>query len=125
MARKTLVLKVSPDIGNDPKVKLDDREPLAPGRVKVEWRKAAGSDDFDFIGFTPAVVALANGVLPKNPFKNISVKKTRIKCDFEPEQGEGGDPVAYAYTLAIEHDDVAYTTDKEEDPDFGKAVIRN
>jgi len=126
MARKKpLVLKVSPDIEHDPKTKLDDRRPLTAGHLQIEWRKDKDSDaDFDFIGFMPATVLLASGGLAQNPFKNISVKKTRIKCDFEPEQSEG-DPVRYAYTIAIEHAGVAYNTDEEEDPDHGKAVIRN
>jgi hypothetical protein len=120
MARKKpLVLTVSPDVENDPQVKLNDRQPNAGGRVKIEWRRDKGAADFDFIGFLPS--GEADGQPVRNPFKNISVKKTRIKCDFEPER----DGVEYSYTLAIEQDDVVYNTDEVGDPDFGRAVIRN
>lgn len=111
----TIRLKVRPDVSNNPRVHLDDRDVHAEGRKKIRWEKDDTGEDFDFI-------ALAPDTAPHlNPFKNIDINKNRIKCDFEPAGGSG----EYAYMLVIEYQDVAYDTNDDENPNLGRAVIRN
>jgi hypothetical protein len=116
MATKdTLTIEVKPDIGQDPEVHLDDRTALGAGKTRIRWVKAAGAANFDFLAFAPDTAP------EKNPFKNISVTKTRIKCDFQPSRTQ----VHYKYRLSIEHNEIPYDTDDDHNPNHGSAVIRN
>lgn len=117
MARsKTLTIKVKPDVGQDPQVHLDQRSPIVDGLTKkIQWIRDDDAPKFDFLSLAPVTAPL------KNPFKDIEVKKNKITCDFEPEnEGEEFD-----YTLTIEFNGVPFNSDEEEDPDGGRAVIRN
>jgi hypothetical protein len=115
MAKDTLTIEVKPDVGQSADVHLDSRNPSANGKTKIRWIKAAGAAPFDFLAFAPDTAP------KKNPFKNISVTKTRIKCDFQPAKAG----VKYEYRLSIEHNGIPYDTDDDQNPADGSAVIRN
>lgn len=110
-----LRVKVKPDLTNEPQVHLDSRDP--DGKPKIRWIKDDDAEDFDFIAFAP------NNAPLQNPFKNIEVNSNRIKCNFEPADGDEDEE--FKYTIYIEVEGVAYESDDDTGPADGKAVIRN
>ena len=113
-SRNRLVLDVNPDINSNPEVTVSNRSPK--GKVHIRWIQT-GSDSFTMKSLSGDSAVFTNIV--------ISNSSKQIDCDFTAKPGDPAD-TDYPYTLTITYDCKDYNTDeKSNDPDPGRAVIRN